>query len=52
MRPVAKMGFRPDVLKDMLKEMFNRVQYVPTDGVYIDALHELRKLEIGLAAWI
>ena len=36
----------------MLKEMFNRVAYAPTNGEYMEALEEMRKLNSGLTAWI
>jgi len=48
---IAKMNFRYDALKDMLKEMFNRVTYASINTEYINALDELRKLKINLIMW-
>lgn len=43
------MGFGCNASKDMLKEIFNRVVYAPTNGEYMEALDELRKVKSGLA---
>ena len=48
----ANVGFRCDASKDMLKLMFNRVAYAPTNGEYMQALEELRTVKSALAAWI
>ena len=36
----------------MLKEIFNRVAYVPIDGEYMEAIDELRKLKSSFVVWI
>jgi len=51
-RATAKLGFRQEGSKDMLKEIFNRVAYVPIDGEYMEAIDELRKLKSSFVVWI
>ena len=39
---VGKLGIRRSALKDLIKEMFNRVVYAATTTEYGQALEELR----------
>jgi len=48
----TKLGIRKDALKDLLKEMFNRLAYAPTGPEYEVALDELRHHKVELERWV
>jgi len=45
----GKVGIRRQGSKDLLKEVFNRIAYTPTEVEYGVAVEELRKYKLQLA---
>jgi len=52
LKAMAKYGYRKESMKDLLKEMLNRVAYAASVVEYGLAMDELRKFKRQLAVWV